>query len=69
MINECSSNYLISIDEACDELQCGKTTVYNLLRSNELQGFRINRRWKIPKEALGKFIIAQSNNNTCKPKK
>ena len=66
MITEYSYDYLISIDDACSDLHCGRSTVYNLLRSGELQGFRINRRWKIPKESITQFIIKQTQNNTCK---
>lgn len=69
MYNEYSSEFLISIDEACEDLHCGKSTVYNLLRSKQLKGFRINRRWKIPKEAIAEFIVAQSRENTLKPTK
>ena len=68
MITEYNYDYLISIDEACGDLHCGRSTVYNLLRSGELQGFRINRRWKIPKESIQAFIIKQTKENTCKPR-
>ncbi len=64
MVNEYSFDYLISIDDACSDLHCGRTTVYNLLRSGELKGFRINRRWKIPKESIQQFIIKQTHDNT-----
>ena len=66
MLIEYNNNYLISIEEACENLHCGKSTVYGLLQSGKLKGFRINRRWKIPRDSVQRFIIEQSQNNTCK---
>ena len=67
MIIENNSDYLISIEEACENLHCGKSTVYGLLQSGKLDGFRINRRWKIPRDSIQKFIYEQLKNNTCRP--
>ncbi len=61
-----NNDFLISIEEACDFLHCGRSTIYSLLQKGELEGFRINRRWKIPKESVQKFILSQSHNNTCR---
>ena len=68
MVTEFNSKYLVSIEEACEDLHCGRSTVYTLLRTKQLEAFRINRRWKIPKESIFKFIENQSLNNTCKSK-
>lgn len=63
---EYNNKYLVSIDEACEDLHCGKSTVYALLHSGKLNGFRIKRRWKIPRESIENFIFEQSRNNTCR---
>ena len=39
---------LLSFDEFCEVLQCGRNTAYRLLNSG-IVGFRIGRIWKIPK--------------------
>lgn len=33
-------------------LYIGKNTVYKLLDSGELKGFRIGKQWRVPREAL-----------------
>ncbi len=60
MITEYNNDYLISIEEACDYLHCGKSTLYKLLQTEQLKAFRINRRWKIPRESIMKFIVAKT---------
>lgn len=33
-------------------LNIGKNTVYKLLDSGELKGFRVGKQWRVPREAL-----------------
>ena len=40
---------LLTVDEACEILKIGHNTIYTLLNSNRLKGFRCGRIWKIPK--------------------
>ncbi len=52
-------NEILTVNEAMDLLCIGKNTIYSLLNSGELQGFRIGRTWKIPREALVSYILAK----------
>ena len=47
---------ILTIDEVIDYLNTGRNSVYKLLISGKLKGFRIGRVWKIPKKSLDKYI-------------
>ena len=51
-----STHVLLSIPEACDRLQLGRTTVYDLIRSGELASVSIGRRRLIPADALTNYV-------------
>lgn len=53
-------NDILTIDELCEVLMIGRNQAYKLLNSQELQGFRIGKIWKIPKIAVGDYIRRQS---------
>lgn len=42
--------------EVMDILGVGKNTVYRLLNSGELQGFRVGRSWRISLKALEMYL-------------
>lgn len=42
--------------EAMDILGVGKNTMYRLLKSGELEGFRVGRSWRIPESSIGKLM-------------
>ena len=42
--------------ELADELSVSLTTVYKLLRAGRLPGFKVGRVWRIPRDALEKYI-------------
>lgn len=42
--------------EVMDYLNIGKNSLYKLLNSGKLKGFRIGKTWKIPRKALEKYI-------------
>ncbi len=48
---------LLSVDEACEALKIGRNTIYTLLNSRTLKGFRCGRVWKIPKLAVSQYIL------------
>jgi len=48
---------LLTISEACEILKVGHNTIYSLLSSGKLKGFRCGRIWKIPKIAVEKYIL------------
>lgn len=41
--------------EVMDLLYIGKNTLYKLLGSGELKGFRIGRQWRVRKDSLREF--------------
>lgn len=42
--------------EVMDILGVGKNTVYRLLNSGELQGFRVGRSWRVTEDSLQVFM-------------
>lgn len=47
---------ILTPEDVTEELMIGKNTIYNLLNSGELKGFRVGRNWKIPRKALDEYI-------------
>lgn len=43
--------------EVMDILGVGKNTIYNLLSSGQLKGFRIGKSWRITGDALEEFLL------------
>lgn len=52
---------LITIDELCELLMIGRTTAYRLLRSNEINAFKIGKVWKISKASVERYVKERSN--------
>lgn len=46
--------------EVMDILGVGKNTVYRLLNSGELQGFRVGRSWRITENSLRYFMAFEA---------
>lgn len=42
--------------EVMDYLNIGKNSLYKLLNTGKLKGFRIGKTWKIPRKSLEKYI-------------
>ena len=53
------SNYddVLTVSDVAEILYVGRNTVYELLNSGALEGFRIGKTWRIPKVNLEKYII------------
>lgn len=51
---------LLTVEEACEALKIGKNALYKLLTTQELKAFRNGRVWRIPKQAVIEFVLAQS---------
>lgn len=51
-----NDNEILTVEEVCELLYIGRNTAYTLLNSGELPAFRIGRVWKIPRDALMKYI-------------
>lgn len=60
---ENTQNELISLDELCNILKTGKNTAYTLMRTGELEAFKIGRVWKIPLASVRKYIKLKSAKN------
>lgn len=58
---------ILRVDEVAEVLGAGKNTIYALLYSGELKGFRIGRMWKIPRESV-EFYMSEKM-QVCKNKK
>ena len=55
-----SNNYpeMLSIEDVCEILSVGKSTLYQMLSSGEITGaFRIGKVWKIPRKAISDYVI------------
>ena len=51
---------ILTVQEIMEILFVGKNTVYELLNSGELKGFRIGKTWRVTKESLVSFISERS---------
>jgi hypothetical protein len=54
-------NDLVTVEEFYEMLSIGKNAAYKSLASGQLNFFRYNRVWKIPKQGISEYINAQSN--------
>ena len=50
------SNDIMKLEEVMQYLDIGKNTLYRLLKSGELNAFKIGKVWKIPKKSVEKYI-------------
>ena len=57
-------DYILSPEEAMDELQIGRNGIYKLLDSGKLKGFRVGRNWKIPRKSIDEYIEEEIKNNS-----
>lgn len=48
-----------SIEEAAQSLGVGRTTVYELMNSGDLESVKVGRRRIIPADAVGAFLAAR----------
>lgn len=46
--------------EVMELLYIGKNTLYKLLNSGELKGFRVGRQWRVERCALQKYVESHS---------
>ena len=55
--------YILSPEEAMDELQVGRNAIYKLLASGELKAFKVGRNWKIARKSIDEYIDNQIEKN------
>lgn len=61
MLEYINENPIISLEDACEQLQIGKSGLYHLLRTKQLKAFKIGRNWKIPSTSINEYIQNQCN--------
>ena len=50
---------VMTVKECQQILKVGKNTMLELLHANQIEGFKIGSRWKIPKENVVEFLKYQ----------
>ena len=51
---------ILTVEEVCEALRIGENAAYALLGSGQLKGFRNGRSWRIPREAVRRFILERA---------
>ena len=51
---------VLTVEEACEALRVGYNAMYELLNSGKLKAYKNGRTWRIPKDAIKKYIIELS---------
>ena len=52
---------LLTTEETCEVLKIGYNSLYHLLNTGKLKGYRCGRVWRIPKIAIEKFILESAH--------
>ncbi|MBR2284697.1 MAG: helix-turn-helix domain-containing protein [Ruminococcus sp.] len=50
------NNEIMQIEEVMEYLNIGKNTMYGLLKSGELNAFKIGKVWKIPRKSVEEYV-------------
>lgn len=51
---------LLTVDEMCEALKIGHNMTYRLLGDGTIKALRRGRIWRIPRQAIIKFILGHS---------
>lgn len=54
MLGDCYE--VMTVEEVMDYLLMGRNTLYHLLQTGEIKGFRIGKKWRIPKKCVEEYI-------------
>ena len=54
---------ILTPDEVATYLKVPKKTVYKMLRTGELRGFKAGKHWRVSRDDLGAWIACQSHKN------
>ena len=57
------NNEIMQIEEVMEYLNIGKNTMYGLLKSGELNAFKIGKVWKIPKASVEDYVRRKIEKN------
>lgn len=52
---------LLTVDETAARLRTSRKTVRRLLRSGEIEAFRLDGAWRVSKTALNRFLQSRKN--------
>lgn len=52
---------VLTTEEACEALKIGYNSLYGLLNSGKLKGYKCGRIWRIPKISIESFILSSAN--------
>lgn len=50
---------VLTVTDVAEILFVGRNTIYDLLNTRQLQGFRIGRSWRILKTSLEEYILVR----------
>ena len=56
-------NEIMQIVEVMEYLNIGKNTMYGLLKSGELNAFKIGKVWKIPRKSVEEYVEKELKKN------
>ena len=56
-------NEIMQIEEVMEYLNIGKNTMYGLLKSGELNAFKIGKVWKIPRKSVEEYVEKELKKN------
>ena len=54
-------NEILKPSEVCEVLRIGKNTLYHLLDTKELIGYRAGKNWRVTKQALINYILSKTS--------
>ena len=57
------NNEIMQIEEVMEYLNIGKNTMYGLLKSGELNAFKIGKVWKIPRKSVEEYVEKELKKN------
>lgn len=57
------NNDIMKLEEVMQYLDIGKNTLYGLLKSGELNAFKIGKVWKIPKKSVEEYVRKSLQSN------
>ena len=58
------NNDIMKLEEVMRYLDIGKNALYGLLKSGELNAFKIGKVWKIPKKSVEEYINKSLSGNS-----
>lgn len=52
---------ILTVEEVAEILKIGMTQAYKIIRTGQLKGYKEGKDWKIPKQALSKYVLSKSH--------